>query len=167
MVEFTIPLILDIIRTAGILVGIIYYLTIMRNQSRTREAQFLLLVQQIYQNKEFGGDWTEIMSDWEFKDYQEFSEKYGLSAGKDVYLKGASVFGMFNSFGNMIKRGLVSPETIFDSLNGPTIIRTWDKYAPIVRELRDEYGDPFRHWGFEYCAEELRKIQERKLQSTA
>jgi arginine exporter protein ArgO len=37
MVEFTIPLVLDIIRTAGILVAIVYYITIMRNQQRTRE----------------------------------------------------------------------------------------------------------------------------------
>ena len=37
MVEISIPLILDIIRTAGILVAIIYYITIMRNTQKTRE----------------------------------------------------------------------------------------------------------------------------------
>ena len=37
MVEFTLPIVLQIVQTVGILVGIIYYITIMRNQQRTRE----------------------------------------------------------------------------------------------------------------------------------
>jgi hypothetical protein len=37
MVEITLPIMLQIVQTVGILVGIIYYITIMRNQQRTRE----------------------------------------------------------------------------------------------------------------------------------
>ncbi len=37
MVEITLPLVLQILQTAGILVGIIYYITIMRNTQKTRE----------------------------------------------------------------------------------------------------------------------------------
>jgi len=37
MVEITLPIILQILQTIGILVGIVYYITIMRNTQRTRE----------------------------------------------------------------------------------------------------------------------------------
>jgi hypothetical protein len=37
MVEITLPIILQLLQTAGILVGIIYYITIMRNTQKTRE----------------------------------------------------------------------------------------------------------------------------------
>jgi len=37
MVEITLPIMLQIMQTVGILVGIIYYITIMRNTQKTRE----------------------------------------------------------------------------------------------------------------------------------
>jgi hypothetical protein len=37
MVEITLPIVLQIVQTAGILVGIVYYITIMRNQQRNQE----------------------------------------------------------------------------------------------------------------------------------
>jgi hypothetical protein len=37
MVEITLPIVLQILQTVGILVGIVYYITIMRNSQRTRE----------------------------------------------------------------------------------------------------------------------------------
>jgi len=37
MVEITIPIVLQLIQTVALLVGILYYITIMRNQQRTRE----------------------------------------------------------------------------------------------------------------------------------
>jgi hypothetical protein len=37
MVEITLPIMLQILQTAGILVGIAYYLVIMRNSQKTRE----------------------------------------------------------------------------------------------------------------------------------
>jgi len=45
-------MVLDTIRTAGIIVGIIYYLIIMRNQSKTRQAQSLPQLNQVFQDKE-------------------------------------------------------------------------------------------------------------------
>jgi hypothetical protein len=37
MVELTLPIMLQILQTAGIFVGIVYYITIMRNAQRTRQ----------------------------------------------------------------------------------------------------------------------------------
>jgi len=39
MVEITLPIVLQIVQTAGIFVGIVYYLTIMRNNQRTQRIQ--------------------------------------------------------------------------------------------------------------------------------
>ena len=39
MVEFTVPLLLDVIRTAGILVGIVYYVATIRSNQRNQQLQ--------------------------------------------------------------------------------------------------------------------------------
>jgi hypothetical protein len=39
MVEVTIPIVLQVIQTVGILVGIIYYITIMRSNQKTQQLQ--------------------------------------------------------------------------------------------------------------------------------
>ena len=37
MVEITLPIVLQIIQTVSLIIGIVYYISIMRNQQRTRE----------------------------------------------------------------------------------------------------------------------------------
>jgi hypothetical protein len=39
MVEITLPIVLQLLQTAGLLVGIVYYITIMRNSQRTQQMQ--------------------------------------------------------------------------------------------------------------------------------
>ena len=39
MVDITLPIVLQIVQTAGILVGIVYYIAIMRNNQRTQQMQ--------------------------------------------------------------------------------------------------------------------------------
>ena len=115
MVEITIPIVLDTIRTAGIIVAIIYYLSIMRNQTKTREAQFLMQLNQVFQDKEAIKDWYDVLF-MEFSDYQDFMDKYDSSVNMDNYLQRSRIYRMLNNFGLIIKRGLVDPEIVYDGI---------------------------------------------------
>jgi hypothetical protein len=163
MVEITIPLVLDIIRTAGILVGIVYYITMLNNQGRAREAQFLLQLNQVFQDKEAISDWLTVI-EMRFKDYDDFMENYDSSSGNsELYLQRSRVWRILNMCGHLLKRGLVSPETVYDSLSGALIVSLWENHGPIIFELRKDLNIPLHLEGMEYCAEAMKKVEETRL----
>jgi hypothetical protein len=165
MVEITLPIALQILQTAGILVGIIYYITIMRNQSKTREAQFLLQFNTVFQDKETIKDWHDVIQ-IQFQDYQDFLEKFDSSVNMELYLQRSRVWRMLNTFGNILKRGLVKPETVYDAMSGTFIIRMWENQGPIIKEIRRHRNAPFHLEGFEYCATAMKAVEENRLRAS-
>jgi len=165
MVEITLSLLLDAIRTAGIIVGIVYYLSIMRNQSKTREAQFLLQLNQVFHDKGAIKDWYDVLT-MDFKDYQDFVERYESSVNMESYLQRSRIWRMLNTFGLIIKRGLVDPEIVYDGIQGGFIEGMWTKYSIIIKEIRKTSGQPNFHEGFEYLAEAMKKVDENKKRAT-
>jgi len=78
----------------------------MRNQSRTREARFLLQLNQVFQDKEAIKDWHDVLT-MEFKDYQDYLDKYDSTMNMENYLQRSRIYRMLNNFGHIVKRGLV------------------------------------------------------------
>lgn len=161
MVEITLPIVLDTIRTVGIIVGIIYYLSIMRNQSKTREAQFLLQLNQVFQDKEAIKDWHDVLT-MDFKDYQDYMERYDSSVNMENYLQRSRIWRMLNNFGHIIKRGLVDPETVYDGIQGGFVEDMWNKHSVIIMERRKISNQPHFHEGFEYLAEAMKSVERDK-----
>ena len=101
MVDLTYQMVLSTLQTAGILVGISYYLVIMRNSQRnqqiqleTRQAQLFM---QVY-SQWTGGihkHWAEI-SGWEWDDYDDYLQKYGDLESQNSL---ESVGGFFEGIG--------------------------------------------------------------------
>ena len=82
MVEVTYQMVLSTIQTASLVVGIIYYLTIMRNsqksqqmQLETRQAQLLMQVYSKIDNPEIVRAMQEVFL-WEWNDFDDFIEKH-------------------------------------------------------------------------------------------
>jgi hypothetical protein len=164
MVEITLPIVFQFLQTAGLLVGIIYYITVMRNQSKAREAQFFLQLNQVFQDKEAISDWLSVI-EMRFKDYDDFIENYDSSSGNsELYLQRSRVWRMLNMCGHLMKRGLVSPETVYDSLSGALVVSLWENHGPIIIELRKDLNIPLHLEGMEYCAEAMKKVEENRLQ---
>jgi hypothetical protein len=163
MVEITYQMVLSTLQTVGILVGIIYYITIMRNQYKTREAQFLLQLNQVFQDKEAIKDWYDVFT-MEFQDYQEFLEKYDSTVNLENYLQRSRIYRMLNTFGQLLKKGLVSPETVYDGIQGGFIEGMWNKQSLHIRKIREQFNTPRYLDGFEYLAEAMKKVDEEKQQ---
>jgi hypothetical protein len=163
MVEITLPIVFQFLQTAGLLVGIIYYITTMRNQSKAREAQFFLQLNQIFQDKEAISDWYNV-TQMRFKNYPDFLENYDSSANTELYLQRSRVYRMVNTSGQLLKRGLVNPETVYDVFNGALIVRMWDNHGPIIEEIRKHENMPLHLEGLEFCAEAMKKVEETRLQ---
>jgi len=133
----------------------------MRNQSKTREAQFLLQLNNVFQDKEAIKDWFEVLF-MEFSDYQDFMEKYDSSVNMDNYLQRSRIYRMLNTFGLIIKRGLIDPETVYDGVQGSFAENMWNKHSVIIKETRKQLNNPHFLDGFEYLADAMKKVDEKK-----
>ena len=153
MVELTLPIVLQIVQTVGILVGIIYYLTIMRNSQRnqeltlkaqeqtleTRQAQLFLNTYNVYTSKQFQKDREELMQLWKWTDYDDFYSKYGSDVDAEAKAIFDSILLWLEGLGTLVKRGLIDPELVHDLLYA-FIINFWERHLPIISRLREQHG---------------------------
>ena len=67
-------------------VGVFYHILALRNQNRAREAQFLLQINQVFQDKEAVRDWYDVFN-MQFQDYQDFLKKYDSEVNFESIVK--------------------------------------------------------------------------------
>jgi hypothetical protein len=174
VVEITYQMVLSTIQTVGILVGIIYYISIMRNQQKTRElalkAQelatetrqtqiFMRLYEQI-NNIETYTTWAELVN-LEI-DNEEYLQKYDSTVNPVHFGKRAHLWFTFNSIGELIQMGHVKPELVH-RLNVHTMVITlWERWEHIIRETRVRENSPYIWKGFEYLYNETIRFRKER-----
>lgn len=163
MIEITLPIVLQIVQTIGILVGIIYYITIMRNSikaqeeaERSRQREQILLRSQIY-SLEYYRAYTDTvgMDDWET--VEEFHRKYGREANPEAFSKWIYVRSVFNTAGLLLKEKTVDPDLIFQLYAPNAVIGLWEQQEPIIREARMRFKHPTYWEPFEFLYNEAKK----------
>jgi len=161
MTEINLPLILQIIQTTGILVGIVYYITIMRNTQKTRQREmFMQLYNQTYNSEEMKRFWQLMNLEWE--DYDDFRAKYGPDINQQEAAVRTVIFNFFEGLGLLVKDNMVDVNTVY-SLTGRRIIMVWFKFETIIEGLRI-YADagPDYLENFEFLANEMIRIRTQK-----
>jgi hypothetical protein len=157
MVENTLSVVLQIFQTIALIVGIAYYLFIMRNSQRTqemtlknRQAQLLMQMWNRTQSKEFTRD-SSTMSQMEWKDYDDFFEKYSPESNPEAFDAWLSVGNFCEGLGVMVKNGLIEPSLV-DDLESRLIVSTWERFSPIIIEMRKRKSYPtfFEQWEYLY-----------------
>ena len=169
MVEVTLPIILQVVQTVGILVGIVYYITIMRNTQKTQERtllaqedaekarkrELIILRSQSY-TMEFAQAYTAVdkMDDWTTID--EFVAKYGRINNPEAFAQMNYIRNVFNSAGLLLKEKNVDPELLFQLYAPGSVISLWEKHLPHVEQVRELFNYPGLYSGFEYLYNEAK-----------
>jgi hypothetical protein len=96
----------------------------------------------------------------EWKDYEDFMNKYGRS-NPEIYGEWISQFFAFEAWGVLIKKKICSADLLYD-LGGWGVIRTWDKYKDIIQSWRETTWGPDFFINTEYLVEEMLKIKMRR-----
>lgn len=167
MVEVTYQMMLSTLQTIALIVGIVYYLIIMRNSQRTqqialetRQAQLLMQIYQRMSSSEYVSDWAEILN-YEWDSYEDFELKYGSADHPKKFGKRASIWRSFDGVGLLVKQGLLDVENVYELLDSGVLLQ-WMKWEPIIKEQRIRYGFPNQSIWFEYLADELLKIRSER-----
>lgn len=165
MVEITLPVILQIVQTVSLVVGIIYYLTIMRNQQRTRESA-LKLQEEAEKSRQ-----RETI----FLRFQGFDKIYHEAIGDVLSQEWGSTHDDFmnhspesranfnyvqvryNNLGVMLKHGMIDPDLFYEIFPTRNILRFWEQMKGIIQDYREKTKDLTYNEGFEYLYNETKR----------
>jgi hypothetical protein len=171
MVEFTVPLLLDVIRTAGILVAIVYYVATIRANQRnqelarkaqeqaleTRQLQIYHSVFQPAQIREWMFAYVDVVYNQEWDDYEDFMNKYGPHTNPEAYTSVVQVLELWQMVGMYVESNALDIG-IVNRHSGRAAMRVWEKMEPFVRGFRVWTNNPMHWQSFEYLYDEMRKL---------
>jgi hypothetical protein len=139
-----------VVAAAGVLVGVVYYILDMRNQTRQRQTDLLMRLCSVLQTK----DWLEA---WSVVDGSDLSK---ISAEKrEVEVNEVALF--FDEIGVLLQMRLVDIELVDRLLHGHAI-RIWEKLKLAIEQYRKLRNDPKLVAGFEYLYDEMKKREQRQ-----
>ena len=126
-------MLLDTIRTAGIIVGIFYYIMTLRNQNMTRKGQLLMQtftrVDTLQRQKAL-----LAMFDIKYNDFSEFLAKYGPDSGTEYWEHIGNMQLFTECLGGMVREKYIDISGVATLLGGG-IVYYWNMLKPIKNEL--------------------------------
>ena len=153
--QFSLQTLLTYLTLISVPVGVFYHIMTLRNQSRTRQAQLFMQVYSQWTGGKYR-QWNEISS-WEWDDYNDFIQNHWDLESRN---KHSSVSGFLEGLGVLVKEGLVPIRLVALYIAGLT--RTyWEKFGPIIEEMRVRTNSPRGLSETEYLYRKLMKYVEQ------
>lgn len=149
-----------VIAAASIVIATTYYITIVRNTNRTRQAQLFMQFHSKGMNKELIKDMTEINLSWTWKDVDEFFQKYGPETNPDAWAKFVSVWAYYEGMGTLAKKNLINIEMIPEIL-AIAIVTFWEKVKPVANQYSQQLRRPQAFGGIELLYRKIRRANAR------
>ena len=153
-----------VVAAAGVLVGVVYYILEIRHQRsmrqteiETRQANLFMQIYDHFYDEDFLSKLSEIIYRWEYRDFDDFCQKYGPSTNPEAFAKFDSVGNYFKGIGVLLKKQLIDLDLV-DELMGTSIRKYWEKSRSFVIEDRREW--PHSYEGVEYLYNELQKREQ-------
>ena len=153
MVEITYQMVLSTIQTISLVIGIIYYITIMRHQQRTQEqaqrTRQAELLTHLY-DRDMDRDNMKAQNyaiEMTFNSINEFEEKYEQENNPEGYLDWATHLNYMEGLGVQVREGFLDVR-IVALMSGGLVKLGWEKFEPVIKEYRIKYNWP--RWGIEY-----------------
>ena len=148
-----------IIATAGVMVGVVYYISAIRHQAQTKQTDLIMRLYDTFSGNEFQDAWTKVKKKArefdDIDDVYEFEEKVGtLREFNQVAL-------FFEGVGILLKRKIVD-YTMIEDLFGGAIARAWETVRTGIIKGRQQQNDPTIYYYFEYLYNEVKKREQAK-----
>ena len=143
------------VAAAGVLVGVVYYILDLRQQTKIRQTDLVMKLYSQFSSLEFQKMWQEVMKR-EAKDYNVYSHEYGTAEFLSVGI-------FFEGIGILLRRKLIGIELVDDMFTSPVKL-TWEKMKEVTLEARKVRNQPEVFEWFEYLYNEMKK-KEQKLQT--
>jgi hypothetical protein len=148
-----------VIASASVVAGVVYYILLIRHQSKMRQTDLIMRLYSTWTSKEFS-DATLRVWNLEFKDYDDFVKRYGpWFSETEVYSAFRMVCNFLGSIGILYREKLVDIKMLA-RVFGLQVTLTWEKVRLLVEGGRKQLS-PHMHDDFEYLYNELKKREQR------
>jgi len=150
-----------VVAAAGVLVGVIYYILDMRNQTKIRQTDLILRLQSDWRSKELRESYRTVMR-MKFIDYDEYAKKEMDSPEVQAAF---DICSFFDGIGILLHRKLVDIDMV-DEIFSFYVKVAWEKVKPLIegRRRESEFDPEFRKW-FEYLYNEVKKRERGGVKS--
>ena len=167
MAEITYQMVLSTLQTVALIVGISYYIMVLRNQQKsqkhaeeTRKIQLLNEANQYMREPNSNTRFHNMMS-MEWENYEDFTTKYGQEKNPEYYEEWTNLWRRIDFSGNLIKDGLIDTSTYVRYMSDYSPIM-WSKFKPIIDQMRILQDNPEMYIGIETLAKEVDKYRVSK-----
>ena len=155
MVEVTYQMVLSTIQTISLVIGISYYLIVLRNQQiNQKHAEDTRKIQLLHDISEFTSNSNNdfyTMMNMVWTDYEDFENKYEWKNNPEGFNSRIKIWRNMNYYGLLVKDGLIDVGTYCDMISdGAPIV--WDKFKDIIVEMRRLEDNPKLYSGMEVLA---------------
>ena|SRR3972149_7403804 len=149
-----IPSISGIVAAIGVIVGVVFAVFELRNLVRTRQTDLIMRLYSQACGKEAMEAFLKVMN-LEFKDYDDFVEKYGSPLSEKPTQTAFFMNGMsYEGIGILLHRKLVDVDLVDELF---PVGRIWRKMKPIVEGSREHFKWAHLFEWFEYLYNEMKK----------
>jgi len=138
----------------GMVVGIIQF----RNLVKTRQIQLYLDLYNRLMEKELHQYANEILLLWKWENPNDFFEKYGPESHLDEWLKFSLFTSVLENMGLILHENLVNVGFVA-ILIGSIIQSFWERYEPILIEMRRRYNTPKIMPMTEYLYNQVKQVR--------
>jgi hypothetical protein len=151
----------------GVCIAAVYYVMTLRVQQinmkhtlETRQAQFMMQLNESMTNVEVYENWIELMN-MEWTDLDDFEKKWGTGGNPEAAAKRLSLWWRYGFLGQLLQRDLVDREWLHSAFS-TLVLQQWFKWEPIIMRIRKIFNNPQWNADFEYIAKEMIKMDEQK-----
>ena len=148
----------------GFLAGTTYYILILRNANKTRRTQLFMNIYNRFNDRDFQKHYLTMLHHEEWSTFEEWWRKYG-PANVEHYSAWMAWGSYLAGIGMMVKQNQIDPQQVSDLL-GSYIIWSWEKYEPIIKEIRariDSRERPQLGDWLEYLYNEMKKVEPHSI----
>jgi hypothetical protein len=127
-------------------------------QLETRQAQLFMQIYGQWNTMEHGLQYEKSMR-MEWTDFNDFDEKYMNDI--EAYTGWRMMARFFEGIGVLVQRGLIDVTLVDDLMSGETM-RYWEKFQPLIKEMRARYNWPQAVEWVEYLYDQIKPIVEEQ-----
>ena len=146
-----------VVAAAGVLVGVVYYILDMKNQTKIRKTDLLVRLCSVQQTK----DWLEAWSVVDGSRYGQTTIDIEKIVADHREVEVNEVILFFDEIGVLLQMKLVDIEVVDRLIHGHAI-RTYEKLKTVIELYRNRRNDPKIDAGFEYLYDEMKKREQRQ-----
>ena len=157
------------IQTTGILIAaasVVVTAIIMTWQNiearRMRKAQLFMPIYSRFYDQGFLKPFHDILHNWEWKDSEDYFEKYGVKTNLDATSQFSSVFNFFSCVVSLVQRNQIESELVSDLMQRQ-VIRLWEKIEPLANEWRILTPGISVFDAFEYLYHEMKRMEQQNI----